>query len=399
MRPSLISLFCTCLLAAQPAAATTWPACGRVDTFPGAAWPEAAPVAGWDAARLAEARTLFEELDSAAVMVVHRGRVVATWGDVAANYTAQSMRKALINSLVGIAVERDLLRMDHTLEALGIDDTRPALTPAERQATLRDLMMSRSGIFHSALYEHGSWRRIRATMTERKAADPARFRPGAYWIYNNWDFNAIGTIVENAFRRPLGPLFTELLARPLGMQDFAPANVEYTTKDDATEQRFQNWSEHRAYVVDISTRDMARYGLLYLNCGRWGGQQILARDWVFESLRGIPTSDGRAADERETGFGDYGYLWQIDRPGSRRLANLPTRAPIYAATGARGHFMIIAPYLDLVIVHQVATVGGVSLEAQMRRATQGSPEVSEEDLGRLFRAIIEAHPAAAQAWE
>ena len=313
-------------------------------------------------------------------MVVHRGRVIATWGDVAAVYTAQSMRKALISSLVGMAVGRRLLRTGDTLERLGIDDTRPALTAAERQTTLRDLLLSRSGIFHSALYEHGSFRRTRGAMAERKAADPARFRPGAYWMYNNWDFNAIGTIVENAYRRPLGALFTELLARPLGMQDFAPANVEYTAKEDMTEQHFQNWSEHRAYVVNISTRDMARYGLLYLNCGRWNRRRIVPRDWVRESLRGIPTVEGRAANERATGFGDYGYLWQIDRPGSRRLTNLPTRAPVYSATGARGHFMLVAPYLDLVIVHQVATVGGVGAEAQLRRAREGSPEVSEADL-------------------
>lgn len=400
MRPIFTAFTCLSLAATTPAVAQRagWPACGRVESFPGATWPSPDP-RGWNAERLAAARSLWDSLDSAAVMVIHRGRLVASWGSVETNYTAQSVRKALISSLVGIAVSQGRLRTSDTLERLRIDDTRPALTVAERQATLRDLLMSRSGIFHSALYEHGSFRRIRARMVERKLAAPDRFRPGTYWMYNNWDFNAVGTIVENAFGRSLGPLLTDYIARPLRMQEFGPQNVEYTTRDDATEQRFQNWSEHRAYVVNISTRDLARYGLLYLNCGEWNGRRIIPRNWVFESLRGRPTREGRDPDEQDTGFGDYGYLWQIDRPGSRRLTNLPTRQPIYAATGARGHFMIVAPYLDLVIVHQVATEGGVNLEAQMRRATNGSPEVSEEDLGRLFRAIIEAHPDAARAWE
>jgi hypothetical protein len=47
----------------------------------------------------------------------------------------------------------------------------------------------------------------------------------------------------------------------------------------------------------------------------------------------------------------------------------------------------------------VATEGGVSPEAQRRRFLQGSPEVSERDLERLFQAIVAAHPDAAAAWE
>lgn len=240
---------------------------------------------------------------------------------------------------------------------------------------------------------------MRAELAKTKLNDPGRYSPGAYWIYNNWDFNAVGTIVENAFKQPMGDVFSDYVAKPLQMQDFRPSNVEYTTKADETEQRFSNWSEHKAYVFDISTRDMARYGLLWLNCGSWKGKRILSRQWVFDSLKGLSTNDGTRPGDPKFGFGDYGYLWQIERPGSRRLASLKTRRPIYAATGARGHFMIIAPYLDLVIAHQVATEGGVSLQAQMRRATQGSPEVTEEDLERLFRAIMEAHPDAWNAWE
>jgi CubicO group peptidase (beta-lactamase class C family) len=332
-------------------------------------------------------------------MVVHRGRLVAAWGDVAKPYTAQSVRKALLNSLVGIAVQEGRLATADTLEKLELDDTRPALSQAERQATVRDLLMSRSGIFHSAIYEVGSWKRLRAELAKKKLTDPTSYRPGAYWIYNNWDFNALGAIVERAFSRPLGPLFAERVAAPLQMQDFRPEHVGYTGKDDVTEQRSQNWSEHRAYVFDISTRDLARYGLMYLNCGAWKGRQVVARNWVLESLRARATREGRGPHELETGFGDYGYLWQVDRPGSRRLTNLKTREPIYAATGFRGHFMIVAPYLDLVVAHQVATEGGVGLAAQMRRAQRGGPEVTEEQLTTLFAAIIAAHPRAAGAWE
>jgi len=119
-------------------------------------------------------------------MVVHRGRLIASWGAVEERYTAQSVRKALLNSLVGQLVGDGRLRPGLTLAELGIDDSDPSLTEAERQATLRDLLMSRSGIFHSALYEAGGWTRARRALREAEAeAGRDLYPPGAYWIYNN----------------------------------------------------------------------------------------------------------------------------------------------------------------------------------------------------------------------
>lgn len=375
------------------------PGCGRVDERPGATWSEPDPAgAGWDTARLGEAHALFESLDSAAVVVVHRGRPIAMWGDVAEPYTTQSLRKALLNSLLGQLVDEGQLSTDATLESLQIDDTNPALTPAERQATVEDLMRARSGISHTALYEVGSNKRYRTALEARKLAS-GPIAPGALWFYNNWDFNALGTIVEQVAGEEIGPLFARRVAAPLMMQDFVPSHVEYTTKESETERMFSNWSEHRAYVFNMSTRDLARYGLLYLGCGAWDERQVVSRDWVERSVVGVQTGLGRSAEEQDTGFGDWGYLWQAERAGSRRLTGLHTREPVYMGTGFRGHYVWVAPYLDLVIVHQVATVGGVSLEAQIRRATQGTPEVEEEDLERLFAAIIAAHPEGATAFE
>jgi CubicO group peptidase (beta-lactamase class C family) len=371
-----------------------WPACGTVEAYPGREWRASDPARhGWDEAKLAEAKAIFDGLQSAAVMVVHRGRLIAQWGSVETPYTAQSVRKALLNSLVGGLVDDDSLSLDATLADLGINDSDPELTESERQATVRDLLQSRSGIFHSALYEIGGWTRARKALAEaEKSAGRDLFPAGAIWIYNNWDFNALGTVVENAARQEIGPLFAERIAGPIGMQDFAPEDVEYTTRDHPAEKRFGNSSDHRAYVFDISTRDFARYGVLQLGCGKWKRNQVLSREWVLESIDGIDTRIGRNDEQRETGFGDYGYLWQIDRPGSRRYVGLPTREPMYMATGNRGHVMFVLPYLDLVIAHQVATLGGVAMEAQMKRATEGSPEVADADIERLVAAIIAAHP-------
>lgn len=394
------SLVAAVAATAAPAAAS-WPTCGRVDRFPGKVWHSVKPSRyGWDEAQLAAARAIFDGQQSAAVMVIHRGRLISEWGTTTERYTAQSVRKGLVSSLVGQLVAKGKLDLDATLEEMGIDDIDPPLTKDERQATLRDLLRSRSGIFHSALYEVGGWARDRKKLAEEeRAAGYDLYPPGAYWIYNNWDFNVVGTIIENAAGEEIGPLFEKRIAAPVGMQDFRAFDVEYTTMDHPAEQRFGNVSEHRAYVINVSTRDLARYGLLYLNCGKWGRRDVVPKKWVLESIDGPDTREGRPADRLVTGFGDYGYLWQIDRPGSRRYPGVGTREPFFIAEGARGHSMAIFPSLDLVIAHQVATVGGVSVEAQMKRAKEGSPEVTDEELGALFAAIVKAHPKAATAFE
>ncbi|MEX0645742.1 MAG: serine hydrolase [Parvularculaceae bacterium] len=405
MRAQLFAAAASLILApgaglAAEAAGHQWPACGKVDAYPSREWRASDPERnGWDNVKLGEAKTIFDSLQSAAVVVVHRGRLIAQWGSVETPYTAQSVRKALLNSLVGGLVDDGSVSLNATLADVGINDSDPELTASERQATVRDLLRSRSGIFHSALYEVGGWTRARRALAEaEKAAGRDLFPAGAIWIYNNWDFNALGTIVENAAKREIGPLFDERIAGPTGMQDFAPEDVEYTTRDHPAEKRFGNSSDHRAYVFDISTRDLARYGVLMLGCGKWKSNQVLSRRWVLESVDGIDTRIGRAEEQRETGFGDYGYLWQIDRPGSRRYVGLPTREPMYMATGNRGHVMFVLPYLDLVIAHQVATDGGVSMEAQVKRATEGSPEVADADIERLVAAIIAAHPEGKTAF-
>lgn len=381
------------------AAAEPWDACGEIESYPGAQWRQADPADyGWDTEKLLDAKSRFEIMQSASVVVVHKGRLIADWGDSAERFTAQSVRKGLLNSLIGVLVDDGKLSVDMTLEEMGVDDIDPPLTDAEKQATLADLMRSRSGIFHSALYEVGGWKRMRAELAAEKAAGAhEKFKPGAYWFYNNWDYNAAGAIFEKYSGKPIGDAFERYIARPIKMQDFRPGDVEYTDKDHMAEKRFNNVSEHRAYMFNISTRDLARYGVLYLGCGKWRGREIVSRDWVLQSLDGVPTSLGRDADEQETFFGDYGFLWQIDREGSRRYDDLKTVQPAYFATGNRGHMLAVFPYLDLVIAHQVGTRGGVSAEAQIKRARFGSPDVTDQEMIGFFKSVIAAHPAGATA--
>jgi CubicO group peptidase (beta-lactamase class C family) len=348
--------------------------------FPGEVWAQAADPAalGWNAAALAQARELYEGLESAGFLAAHRGVVIASWGDVGAPYTVQSARKSLLSALIGQEVAAGRLDLEATLEELGVGDENPALDPAEQRATVRDLLHTSSGIYHSALYEAGSWKRNKP---ERGA-----HLPGSHWYYNNWDFNALGTIFERSAGRRIGAAFEERVARPIGMEDFRASDVDYLTRRSLTEKFMKNASVHDAYVFRVSTRDLARFGLLYQEGGAWEGRQVVPRDWVRASWQ-----DAVPIGEYEEWFGEdvrYGYLWWVI-PGPQYGAPAGTEA--YVAQGARGHQVVVIPALDMVFAHEVAT-GGVGFVPQLWRRFFGSPEVSDGDVERLVAAVIAAAP-------
>src|SRR5438477_922429 len=156
-----------------------------VDRFPEGDWDHVEPdVDGWSREMLAKAEAWSRQIGSTAVMVVHRGAVVAQWGDTAAKTPLASVRKSVLNALIGNAVERGQVNLSQPIGALGIDDNEPSLSAEEKSATVRDLLQARSGIYHAALYEPPG----------DAAQRPPRFshKPGTFWYYNNWDFNALG---------------------------------------------------------------------------------------------------------------------------------------------------------------------------------------------------------------
>ena len=154
--------------------------------------------------------TLLAGLDTTALMVIHRGSVIASHGDEAHLSYIASARKSLVSMTYGPAVARGAIDPDVTLQSLGFDDLG-GLLPVERTATIRHLLMARSGVYHPA-----------ANLGDASDRAPPRgsVRPGSYFLYNNWDFNALGAIYERLTGRTLYQGFEADIAGPIGMQDW-----------------------------------------------------------------------------------------------------------------------------------------------------------------------------------
>jgi hypothetical protein len=287
---------------------------------------------GYSSEELEEARQFAEQSGYAGVMALHDGRVFFHWGEITRNYWCHSIRKPFLSALYGIHVEQGHLDLDATLEELGIDDIPPVLTNEERQATVRDLLTSRSGVYHQAAAETPS---MEETRPERGSHPP-----GTFYYYNNWDFNALGTIFEQETGTQIFDEFKEKIADPLGMEDFDVGNCHYQLEPEK--------SMHPAYLFRMSARDMARFGVLYQNSGMWEDSRIIPDGWITESTTAYSIVDSASGVA-------YGYMWNVFPEGSS-LADMIGH-PGYYHTGVGIHALVIIPDLNLVIVERYDTDG------------------------------------------
>ncbi|WP_369789399.1 serine hydrolase domain-containing protein [Rouxiella sp. WC2420] len=274
---------------------------------------------------------LCESSQCDALLVIQGGETRFTYGDMQQRFLCHSMRKSFLSALIGIQVAQGNFDLSLTLAELKINDIDP-LSEVELSATLYDLLVARSGIFHPANYETPWMTRIKPP----RHSQP----PGCLWSYNNWDFNALGTAFRQMTGLDIHQAFLEQIARPLGMQDYRYSNERRDGWLESAEK-----SQHPAYPFRLSTRDLARFGQLYLQQGMWGGKEILPASWVRQSL--MPYSD---AGDR----GAYGYMWWLARQGiAFPGCELPEGS--FYAYGAGGHYCLVMPALDAVVVHRVNT--------------------------------------------
>jgi CubicO group peptidase (beta-lactamase class C family) len=294
--------------------------------YPGNTWlryltPEEA---GWSSEMLEVVKDYYDMLDSAAVMVIYDGAVLVHWGDIQQKFKCHSVRKSFLSALYGIHVHEQNIDLNKTLAELGIDDV-PPLTEEEKQAKIIHLLKARSGVYHEAAYES----------LEMKASRPPRgsHPPDTFYCYNNWDFNALGTIFNKETERDLFEEFRDRIAIPIHMQDFVMETDTYYHYE-------LEYSIHPAYPFQMSARDMARFGYLFLCNGKWEDRQIIPWEWVVEST--YPYSIVNST------FG-YGYLWWV------LVHDYFQGLEIYFASGFRGHKIIVIPGANLVFVHRVNT--------------------------------------------
>ena len=272
--------------------------------------------------------------DTSAMLVLRGGEPIFAQGDLAQTSYIASARKSLVSMLYGPAVAKGIIRLDRTLAEMDFND-KDGLLPVERSATIRDLLMARSGIYHKAANEGDA---------SERAPPRGSVKPGSYFLYNNWDFNALGTIYERQTGRDFYRAFAEDIAGPIGLQDFDVAvHQSQAIRNDT------GLSDHPARHLVLSTRDMAALGQLVLQKGQWRDRSVIPRDWVATTTAtATPATEVARTSPFIPGLG-YGWLWW-----TFDSAAWPT--PLengYTASGAFGQFITVIPALEMVVAHKV----------------------------------------------
>jgi N-acyl-D-aspartate/D-glutamate deacylase/CubicO group peptidase (beta-lactamase class C family) len=326
--------------------------------FPGTEWERiASPEAvGFSKSRLDAAVAKARTLATTSFVAVVGGRILADYGDTTHLSYIASVRKSVLAMLMGNYVASGQVRLTRTLKELKITD-HGGLSDQETEATIADLLAARSGVYHEASYSG-----------DDLASAPPRNsqKHGTYYLYSNWDFNALGTIFEQETGRNIYDALESDLVRPIGMQDFR--------RDLQQKEGDLTKSVHAAYPMWFSTRDMARIGYLMLREGNWAGKQIVPRDWARRIVSVItPVTEMNPPNRREGPFG-YGYLWWVF-DGER--ATGPYEGA-YQGNGAGGQYITVVPKLDLVVAHKTDF-------------RDGKPRVTTQEYLSLLDAIIGAH--------
>jgi CubicO group peptidase (beta-lactamase class C family) len=278
---------------------------------------------GWDLVQLKKAHMYYDSLATSAIFLVRNGGVVLDWGSVNKKYMTHSMRKSFLFSLIGIYVESGDIVLNKTIKELGVNDI-DSLTELEKSATVLQLLQCKSGIYHKAANE--------APIMEKTRPKRESHPPGSFYYYNNWDYNALLTIFEQETKKHFFEEFKIKIADPIGMEHFQLEDCDYEY-DSAK-------SIHPAYPCVMTAKDLARYGLLYLNNGKWKDKQIIPENWIKKET----TTYSR--DWLDYGAG---FKWVI--PTYSSLSDLGT----YYTSGYRGHRLFIIPKLNIVFVHRVDT--------------------------------------------
>jgi len=261
-----------------------------------------------------------------AIVILKDEKIVYEYGPTDKIMNTASIRKSMMGLLYGIAVDQGLIDINKSLKELNIDE-HYALTEVEKSATIRDLLMAKSGIYLPAQGEHD------AQITDRP--ERGSRKPGEYFFMNNFDANALGTIFMQETGMEIGAFMEEYVAKPIGLQDFSADNVKLGGPWFWPKKK----SMHKQYYIYLSTRDLARIGSVMANEGQWNGKQIVSKDWVQKS-----TTSYSNLKENHISYGIYdgfGYQWWLNQETNSIWSD-----------GYGGRFLIIRPEENMVLTEQ-----------------------------------------------
>ena len=294
--------------------------------WPTKAWRTSKPEdQGMDAAKLTQMFDFIsaqEGLDLHSLLIIRNGTIVTEkyWPPYSAEapHTLYSCTKSFISALVGIALEEGYVKsVDQKVVDFFPDlktETRSAL---KEGITIEDLLNMQSGLD----WKEGMLSYISLSMApdamQYMLDLPMASPPGEEFLYCSGCTHLLSGILQEATGMGTQDFAQDRLLAPLGIDNF-------TWEADREGTAIGGWG------LEMTPRDMAKFGFLYLQNGVWDGEQIVPAEWIQESIENaVQLGPGLA----------YGYQWWV----------FP-ELNIYAAQGMEGQKIYVIPDYEMVVV-------------------------------------------------
>jgi CubicO group peptidase (beta-lactamase class C family) len=290
------------------------------------------------------------------LLVVRHGYLVYEryWQGYAASdgSDVQSVTKSVVSALVGIALgEGKLKGLDQPVGELLARHLPADADPRVARVTLEQLLTMTSGLAGDDPSLGGD-----PQISQRQGASRDWVRhilgrrlattPGSGFAYSSATSQLLSAVVADATGVSTLALARARLFGPLGIASArAPEPVFVAHPSRAVVEAYQRapvaWpTDPQGYQLGFSglklpSRDLAKFGYLYLNGGRWDGRQVVPAGYVAASTRphSTPPPDGPGES--------YGYQWWVTSQAGH---------PSFLAHGRGGQLVQVVPDLDLVVV-------------------------------------------------
>ena len=275
---------------------------------------------------------------ASAGMIIKDGYVIASWGDTKRVDMTFSVTKSYLSTMAAIALQdRFINSLDDKVDQYIWDGHFDGVHNSK--ITWRHLL-TQSSDWSGELWGGKDW----ADRPENEGSiDDWKFRqlnePGSVFEYNDVRVNLLSYSLLQILRQPLPQVLKKRIMNPIGASSTWRWHGYKNSWTDIDGMKMQSVSGggHSGGGLFISTEDHARFGVLFLNNGKWKDQQIIEPSWIQEMTK--PS----AAEE------NYGLMWWLNPPGSdERMTAISHNA--YYAAGFGGNYIIVEPDHNMVIV-------------------------------------------------
>lgn len=270
-------------------------------------------------------------------IILKNGYIVQQWGDIKRVDMTFSVTKSFLSTVAGLAVDNHLIQStDDKVSSYIWDGTFAG--EHNSKISWKHLLQQNSD-WSGELWGGKDW----ADRPPKEGGlDDWKYRklnePGTVMEYNDVRVNVLAYALTHVWRKPVPVVLKEYLMDKIGASTtwrwYGYDNA--WTVIDGIKMKSVTGGGHSGAGIFISTADMARFGLLFLNNGKWKSEQLLSETWIEEAI--APSAPNP----------NYGYMWWLNKKGDRQWKGLSE--DVYYAAGFGGNFIVIDKANNLVVV-------------------------------------------------